>query len=982
MKFLKLFGIILVCWLSWGSIALAAVNLPEKTIEARSDEPVVRVPDWEQISFADFPAMQEQGSVSLEGLGEDLTWSAGTKIAEILNLETISDLSPEKLSVHAIADKIGLPKNQATEILLGKFPLVPKQTFNDLLDGVIGLKNIPLGEFSPVADFLVKGDVPVLDTLLGAEGSPYNKLQSLAEDLGIRNLRDLNLRELESKILTSLDSIPVAEAVELLNLGELELSDLERIATRLGVEDFSIGDYSLKDIPGLVDSPIESLANWSWEKITDIPLLEDLPLSLMPNPMDILGGFVARVDMVWGESEGLASRTVSGGNEVGFEMPCEEKPCGAIELDDITSLGRQLQMEFEGKRWVAGDSQKVEGGKNCLKFVNGGKEPTGRHLFGSSFKVVAWNPDETGTQNIDFVAFFRFCFPCGPFGPTGCTPYFIGPIPLMGGFSQNDYVLLGKLDGEGGQTSPLPRQDIPIPEPATVESSPNRTPTNPCQGNVVPPSSLNSVLSDVVATLENNGNPVAIGAYGCDNGNCGRELGLYSLHSTDEKVRERIKSYEGGKEWLKKVDDGEEVTKSEVEQYFPPDDQDSVFRELVKHSVTNFNKSGSEVDEVSNFFDDWLGGEAADNDIFEQLSSDLLEVAKEESKRRGCNLSDLDLGKCGELLVGQAVTIDGNTVTNPASQALPLILKEALAARLSQAQVAYVLASAQHESVMGVHLEEIPEGDPVAYFNQKYSHRTDLGNQGGNDGYNYRGRGYVQITGRLNYQRYTDLSEELFGKHIDFIANPDRVAEPEIAAKILVHGMKNGTFTGVGLDRYINENKTDFYNARRIVNGTDRANLIASYSRKFDTVLNECVESGEATGRWIHPAPGYKVNSGYGPRAGCSVCSSNHKGVDFPTPTGTSIFASDGGTVFRASPADGYGNTVIIHHPNGLYTLYAHLSSFNVTAGQKVAQGDVIGQSGNTGNSTGPHLHFEFINDGPNPFRNSRINPTKFIDFS
>lgn len=86
--------------------------------------------------------------------------------------------------------------------------------------------------------------------------------------------------------------------------------------------------------------------------------------------------------------------------------------------------------------------------------------------------------------------------------------------------------------------------------------------------------------------------------------------------------------------------------------------------------------------------------------------------------------------------------------------------------------------------------------------------------------------------------------------------------------------------------------------------------------------------------------------------------------------------------MFRASPADGYGNTVIIHHPNGLYTLYAHLSSFNVTAGQKVAQGDVIGQSGNTGNSTGPHLHFEFINDGPNPFRNSRINPTKFIDFS
>ena len=668
---------------------------------------------------------------------------------------------------------------------------------------------------------------------------------------------------------------------------------------------------------------------------------------------------------------------------MGFEVPCEEKPCGAIELDDITSLGRQLQMEFEGKRWVAGDSQEVEGGKNCLKFVNGGKEPTGRHPFGSSFKLVAWNPDETGTQNIDFVAFFRFCFPCGPFGSTGCTPYFIGPIPLMGGFSQNDYVLLGKLDGEGGQTAPLPRPDIPIPEGATVGSPSERTPSNPCQGKVVPPSELDSVLSGVVANIESNGDPTAIGVYGCDGESCGRELGLYSLHTTDQKVRERIESRDGGTEWLSKVDNGKKVTKNDIEQYFPPTDQEAVFRELVNESVSNFNESDADdAWRVRNFLDDWLGGEAADHDLFEGLSQDLMEVADLETQRRGCNLSDLNLGECEQSLIKQATAIGGNTVTNPASQAVPLILKEAEVVGLSQEQVAYVLASAQHESVMGVHLEEIPEGDPVAYFNQKYSHRTDLGNQGGDDGYNYRGRGYVQITGRLNYQRYTDLSEELFGEYIDFIANPDRVAEPEIAAKILVHGMKNGTFTRVGLDNYINENQTDFYNARRIVNGTDRAQLIAGYAQQFDTVLNNCAVSGEATGRWIHPAPGYGINSGYGPRSGCSICSSNHKGVDFPTPTGTAILASDGGVVFQASPASGYGNTVIIHHPNGLYTLYAHLSSFNVHLGQKVAQGDVVGQSGNTGNSTGPHLHFEFIQSGSNPFRNARINPEQFIDFN
>ena len=317
MKFIKWFCIILLCWLSWIPLAQATVNLPEKMVEARKDEPKVRIPDWEQISFSDLPVMEESGSVSLEGLGEDLTWSSGTKISEILNLETISDLSPEKLSIHAITNKIGLPESQATEILLRKFPLVQSQTFDDLLDGVIGLNDTSLGEFTPLADFLVKGDVPVLDTLLGG-GRVEEELQSLAEDLGISDLNDLNLGQLESEILISLDSLPVAEAVELLNLGELELSDLERIATELGVEDFSIGDYSLEDIPGLVDSPVESLANWGWEKIKDIPLLEDLPLSLMPNPIDILGGFVARVDMVWAESESSAPRTVSGGNKRGI----------------------------------------------------------------------------------------------------------------------------------------------------------------------------------------------------------------------------------------------------------------------------------------------------------------------------------------------------------------------------------------------------------------------------------------------------------------------------------------------------------------------------------------------------------------------------------------------------------------------------------------------------------------------------------------
>ncbi|MEU9776335.1 peptidoglycan DD-metalloendopeptidase family protein [Streptomyces sp. C10-9-1] len=84
-----------------------------------------------------------------------------------------------------------------------------------------------------------------------------------------------------------------------------------------------------------------------------------------------------------------------------------------------------------------------------------------------------------------------------------------------------------------------------------------------------------------------------------------------------------------------------------------------------------------------------------------------------------------------------------------------------------------------------------------------------------------------------------------------------------------------------------------------------------------------------------------------------------HTGVDFATPTGTSIKAVADGTVVSAGWDGAYGNAVVIQHTDGIYTLSAHLSTTSVTAGENVTAGQQIGLSGNTGNSTGPHLHFE-----------------------
>ncbi len=92
-----------------------------------------------------------------------------------------------------------------------------------------------------------------------------------------------------------------------------------------------------------------------------------------------------------------------------------------------------------------------------------------------------------------------------------------------------------------------------------------------------------------------------------------------------------------------------------------------------------------------------------------------------------------------------------------------------------------------------------------------------------------------------------------------------------------------------------------------------------------------------------------------------------HPAIDIALPEGNAVFASDTGTVTYAGwNVYGYGNLIVVNHGNGFETFYAHLSGINVTPGQIVYQGNVIGATGNTGRSSGPHIHFE-IRTGGNP---------------
>ncbi|MEU2546077.1 LysM peptidoglycan-binding domain-containing M23 family metallopeptidase [Streptomyces roseolus] len=111
-----------------------------------------------------------------------------------------------------------------------------------------------------------------------------------------------------------------------------------------------------------------------------------------------------------------------------------------------------------------------------------------------------------------------------------------------------------------------------------------------------------------------------------------------------------------------------------------------------------------------------------------------------------------------------------------------------------------------------------------------------------------------------------------------------------------------------------------------------------------------------ATG-WVAPVSG-GVSTPY--RASGSMWSSGyHTGADFIASSGTTVRAVGAGTVVSAGWSGAYGNEVVIKHADGNYSQYAHLSSLAVSAGQSVSGGQQIGLSGSTGNSTGPHLHFE-----------------------
>ena len=142
-------------------------------------------------------------------------------------------------------------------------------------------------------------------------------------------------------------------------------------------------------------------------------------------------------------------------------------------------------------------------------------------------------------------------------------------------------------------------------------------------------------------------------------------------------------------------------------------------------------------------------------------------------------------------------------------------------------------------------------------------------------------------------------------------------------------------------------------------------------------VKAEVEKAGPITRQIAFTAPvrGYAINSPFGLRKlAIEAKARAHKGVDIAAPKGTTVFTASEGEVVRTGyDPEGYGTFIEVRHPNGMSTLYGHLSRIDVANGDAVTMGQRIGLVGSTGYSTGPHLHFEVRRNG------GQVNPTKVV---
>nr|WP_052754421.1 hypothetical protein [Calothrix sp. 336/3] len=484
-----------------------------------------RLPDWNQITFSNMPAISEPGSfqapknvVDKLGYNPSRSWNTGQKPDSFTMLGDFQDSL--KLQNFSLTDISQITNSDLDKISLDNFGVIKLQTLDSLVKAIPELTDYPVSQVKPIFDLLTQNLSTSFDT---------------NQTIG-------NLLKQSS------------------HLGKLSFDSLD------------LKPYNLGSIPNLIATPVASFDKWQGVYISEIPGLNKVPFSQFPNPINPVGTEVGIVDVAFATDEQKRNRTISGSNKEGFAVPCE-KDCAHTELSGSPAV--------HGKAWISGKYQLVKGGRGILGSVNGGKEPTGRNLFGDAFKVAVWDVSEVDGM-ISQSLFFRVCMR-NNFVDLGCTPYFIGPVPFMN-YKEKEPIFLGSIDSNRNSIS----------NPIGLKSSGFRFNNSPITSsknknvvaNLIPASKENcknmhvsganvDALSSALSNTQNNYS--FVGNYVCDSsGNCGRAIGAMQLMSLNPDVRKIIANKAGGQEFLTKLDSGEQITGEAMTQYFSPSEQQTL----------------------------------------------------------------------------------------------------------------------------------------------------------------------------------------------------------------------------------------------------------------------------------------------------------------------------------------------------------------------------------------------------------------------
>lgn len=933
--------------------------------------------------------------------------------------------APQQLQNAAltVGERVALEKLSKVKALEG-VPLqdLARGNWEGVIDKADQIKLAGIGEkIGPTLKKLpVKQIVPIVgDAISGDWRAARRKAIALAQQKGT----EIAVKEL-LKEFPQLKDVPIAAIPGVLNKPVDEALP-------------EVADLAIEHIPGAKDKTINSLPG-----LEDIPINE-LPLNLAFS--FFAGDVFARFDIAYsgveGKEEPSTNHALSGGSEdqkfkpikctVGESEKQRADNCPHFEMRkfiDSVAETAGLDSDIEGKQWVQGDSrgkngQGVKGGKGLLKWVNGGWEPAGIHPFGTGshtkfvLKKITEYPDKKSTARLYLALQTCFTLPilgqqCTPHWIVLPTPYVIKEDGLFLVASRRNLPAdLARLRNGAIRQSGLINQvycdpDQIIASTGQIDSSPSNSKYghlayDETTGQLVNVTSVDGVQETLA--------PEAAQAFEQmrrDAASQGLDIKAVSGFRS-VAVQQSI--------WDNKVASAspEVVAKTSA----PPGHSEhhtGLAVDVGNNQNASLNESWAQTPEYA-----WMEQNAGKYGFelsFPQGNSQGVSyepwhwrfVGSDQAQKTFANANGRQNQSSTASSNGVLQPIDGSTgapkLTGIPGQPGSVSRQGSTTSTPADPQhnvKQYLARIALGESSGGTNIG--PHPDTGAYGEYQFipETRRSILNRYGVDAWSTNKAERDQATLAL----IRDFSGQIGTDIMGLIEAGDFAAADVLLGRPVPGKTKFGQFTslpgGAEAHEYWDDPATLAQYGPSGDAGTNAPLLasnglpcnpgaIASSGRPLGKLVRGKGEPGKTYPEYYDPAPGVPINSERGWRWG-----KWHAGVDQAAPEGTPVLATNGGNVVAVfntctnngdqSCGYGWGNHIIIRHEDGTHSKYAHLSpgTIAVAVGMDVGRGDQIAGIGNTGHSTGPHLHYEHrINTNPNdPYSGVDVSPRDYVIF-